>query len=792
MNRLSAITRIAFSLVSLNISLLLTAKLMGLVPNERDAVMRARGRLCEMAATNASMLADKGTGEALRMLEYSLQELVKRHPDILSAAVRYKSEILAESGQHEMHWKGDANGRSSDTEMYVPLGEDGDWGSFEMHFRPYEASGGLIRRYPLVCLLAFMTTVGLVCYGLYLGRVLQQLNPSKVVPERVREALNTFAEGLLIVDDQGRIVLSNLAFARTAGCSRENLMGRLASSLKWLTEDGEALESMPWESVLETGDPCVGEMMQLMDSDSQETRSFQVNASPIVNPDGSPRGALLSFEDVTPLEQKKAELSRMVERLHRSADEIRRQNEELQRLATRDPLTNCLNRRSFFEKFETEWESAKRYDYPLSAFMVDIDHFKSINDNHGHSVGDEVLQKVAHALQGLMREGDIVCRYGGEEFAVLLPHTAIEDAGAAADKCREGIAALEFAELSVTASFGSSCTTNSAADPQELLDQADKALYYSKRSGRNRVSAFHEIPEDLEVDESKLTRTAPLPPPANAIPFHAVSALMGALSYRDRATAEHSRRVADLCVMTADGLMTRSDCYILEIAALLHDIGKVAVPDSLLRKAGKLTDEELSAVRRSLDNGADIIRVSFDSQLMSAIVESYRIPYGETDQGSQLPLGARILAIADAFDAMTMESPYRDAMSQGEAFKELRACSGTQFDGELVERFIATTRRLKTVKTKKLAVSRETALTIGLQLERLAAALDDHDLDALQVMATRLRETADRDGVAELAQLSSALERQVVADGDLLDILHSANELMQLCRSTNTPFVGQK
>src|SRR5262249_10215454 len=134
--------------------------------------------------------------------------------------------------------------------------------------------------------------------------------------------------------------------------------------------------------------------------------------------------------------------------------EIRRENLELKTLASSDPLTACLNRRSFFAEFETQWATALRYKYPLSCVMVDVDHFNSINERSGHRVGDQVLQQVAERLKAAIRQGDLVCRYGGEEFCILLPHTSLSEAAEAAERFRQEIASRAYIQVRVTASLG--------------------------------------------------------------------------------------------------------------------------------------------------------------------------------------------------------------------------------------------------------------------------------------------------------------------------------------------------
>jgi diguanylate cyclase (GGDEF)-like protein len=475
------------------------------------------------------------------------------------------------------------------------------------------------------------------------------------------------------------------------------LVGRRASTLPWMSTDFSATSAeLPWQRVLRGEEVRQGEMLRLQTA-SEEARKFMVNSTMILDDQGNSQGALTSFGDVTPLERKKLELAEMLKCLQKSSEEIRRQNSELERLALEDPLTGCLNRRSFFESFETLWDEAVRQGRPLSCVMTDIDYFKSINDNFGHSFGDEVLRAVAKTLKQTAREADIVCRYGGEEFCVLMRNADPEAAAHGAERLRQAVASIKLPKVTVTASFGLSSTVLGAQNNQELLDQADKALSLAKRNGRNCVVRFDEVPADLVVDETSISRTRRASAPAveKPIPFHAVIALISALAYRDLPTAEHSRRVADLCVLVAEGLISPSQCYLLEIAALLHDIGKIGVPDSILLKAGRLNAEEAEVMRTYQRIGIELVRASFKSPELCAILENRTTPPdavsdpGKPGSRSRIPVGARILAIADSYDAMTRDSVYRRGMTPDAAFAELRRCVGSQFDPELVERFIA-------------------------------------------------------------------------------------------------------
>jgi response regulator RpfG family c-di-GMP phosphodiesterase len=181
---------------------------------------------------------------------------------------------------------------------------------------------------------------------------------------------------------------------------------------------------------------------------------------------------------------------------------------------------------------------------------------------------------------------------------------------------------------------------------------------------------------------------------STSVPFPAVSVLFTALSHRHAETAAHCRRVADLCAAAGQGLLPPTRCYILEVAALLHDVGKLSVPDAVLLKPGPLTEDEREVFRVQERNGEEIIMEAFNSEELNLIVRNYRAWYGgnptqpELPVGTAIPMTARLLAIADAYDAMMSDRVYCKGRSKEEAFAELRRCAGVQFDPELVERFI--------------------------------------------------------------------------------------------------------
>jgi hypothetical protein len=242
--------------------------------------------------------------------------------------------------------------------------------------------------------------------------------------------------------------------------------------------------------------------------------------------------------------------------------------------------------------------------------------------------------------------------------------------------------------------------------------------------------------------------------------------------------------VADLAVATARGLMSAGDAYLLEIAALLHDIGKIGVPDSILLKPGKLTPDEWRIMNLHARIGVEIVASSFECEPLINIVRFHHAFYTGTGsgepQGQDIPLGARIVTICDAYDAMVSDRVYRPGRPPEVAFVELRRMAGVQFDPELVERFIGiVTQRGKSLHSPTMPVSRELALNLGLQTERLASAIDDRDFTAIGAIASHLQATAKAHGLAGLAEASGLLQSSA-GDRDLAQLVEVVHEIIAL------------
>lgn len=475
-------------------TVLLSLRMLGYLDDGLQREIEHRTRLCETVAIACSQLVSSQGDASPQVL---METLKFRNPEILSVGFRLATgELVNSVGNHEANWcqvKGQAvNG------ILVPVLRGSEqYAQIEAAFEPHIQNSlfGFFAM-PSVRVTMIATLANLLGFLFWLRHCFQHLDPSRVIPDRVRSALDTFEEAIVVVDDKNRIMMVNGRLSEFLGGKPDEYQGKQLESLSWDESSLELL--MPVSEDAGEAPSC---KVLLVDRAGEE-RYFKLNQSAIVDDEGKQRGRLLSFDDITLIERQQEELQRALEELQTSQAEIAKQNEKLQYLATRDPMTGCFNRRSFFENFEKTWSGSIRYDHPLSCVMVDVDHFKSINDNFGHAMGDEVLKQVASALLETARDSDVVCRYGGEEFCVLLPHVDVDGARMAAERFRQAIAALEFDELSVTASIGCSDRVQGAESAEGMLEQADQALYKAKRGGRNQVIAYSADWSNAEETET--------------------------------------------------------------------------------------------------------------------------------------------------------------------------------------------------------------------------------------------------------------------------------------------------
>jgi diguanylate cyclase (GGDEF)-like protein len=387
-------------------------------------------------------------------------------------------------------------------------------------------------------------------------------------------------------------------------------------------------------------------------------------------------------------------------RLARAINAISSSLAETTDAANVDKLTGVPNRRTLVTELFDEVERANRYERPLSVAFVDIDHFKAVNDTYGHAAGDIVLRGVAQALQANLRATDMVGRFGGEEFMLILTETNVEEGAVLTEKLRMLVSRIRFAvegnpELSVTISIGIAGGIGARLSSDELVRDADAAMYSAKSLGRNQTYIFAEPDEDARVPRAPISAQGR----ARAVEIGktareaATASLTSVISPLPHYGGQPSALIAAIVVAMARNLaLPDAEVERIRTAALLHDLGKVAVPQEILDKPAALTSAEWRTVVQHPRIGQVILEQAAALKDAVPIIlhhherySGHGYPFGL--RGSDIPLGARIVAIADAYDAMTHDRPYKRAMSHDAAVAELRRHAGTQFDPELVTLF---------------------------------------------------------------------------------------------------------
>jgi diguanylate cyclase (GGDEF)-like protein len=353
------------------------------------------------------------------------------------------------------------------------------------------------------------------------------------------------------------------------------------------------------------------------------------------------------------------------------------------RLALTDPLTGLGNHRSFQERLQRELVNAEADLEPFTLCMIDIDDFKRINDLYGHPTGDRVLAQVG----GRLRQNGEAFRLGGDEFALLLPGFSAEQGQTAAAAVLDRIATLELPDVgSVTASAGVAGFPRQAFDRDELIRLADSALYWAKEHGKNRVHVYR--PDVVELAELRRLARGP----DRAARFRAAASLAKAVDARDTYTGSHSTRVAELGAWIAQRLgLDQEQIELTRLAGSLHDLGKLAIPEEILRKPGPLAPPERLILERHPQIGHRMLESLGVDPVADWVLHHHErwdgTGYPDRLRREEIPLGARIIFVADAYDAMTSDRAYRGRLTPRAAVEELERCAGSQFDPTIVDVF---------------------------------------------------------------------------------------------------------
>lgn len=498
-----------------------------------------------------------------------------------------------------------------------------------------------------------------------------------------RAILSTTRNAVITIERNGKITYFNRVAEELLEIDRSLVLGKNYKDVFSVEHTGTAARFISLvQDVMNSGKGKCNQEMFYTAPDGWEM-VLNVDCLPLANK--GPTGVVLIARDVT----------------HRKVIE-----EKLYELTLRDGLTGLYDHDYLKKRLNNELKKCGEQNKPLAFILLDIDNFKYYNDNFGQPAGDELLKEFARVLLDNTRSSDITARYGGDEFGIILPDTGYKTAVQVAERLRRQIAEQDFPKRELlpggrlTVSIGVALFPNHASTADELVKLADEAMYHAKRNFKNRVqpyfSAIKEFQRQLRNSNEDLLQV--------------LNTLLTVINNKDRYTYAHSEKVSEYAEMIARWLRLPDDeIKNIKIAAFLHDLGKLEIPSEILLKNGKLDQREWDIIKQHPRWGSNML-VSFPQfqKIIPWILHHHERydggGYPDGLAGEDIPLGARIIAVADSFDAMVSQRVYKKSLTINQALNELKANRYTQFDGRLVDIFINIMKNRRTESNSDLAV----------------------------------------------------------------------------------------
>ena len=455
-----------------------------------------------------------------------------------------------------------------------------------------------------------------------------------------KNTIHSAADAVISTDTEGRVVIMNNMAEIFTGWSQEEAMGKpLEIILHIHDHEGNHIENIAQESMRTNNKVELMKDYRLLTKE-KESVFIELSAAPITGSENVILGAVVIFKDIT-----------------RRREEMK----NIEDLSYRDALTGLYNRR-FLNETVSNLNNA--LSLPLTVMVVDVNGLKLTNDAFGHSIGDQLLKEVSSIIKNVTRQEDIVCRTGGDEFIILLPNSDRAQAKALKDRIVSLASKTRVDSLSVSLAIGYSVMRKEDEDFDDVFTEADNNMYRNK----------------LRYGQTIKRKT--------------IDKLLNKLNRKNQEICQHNKDVAEYSEKIGKALgLQHSQIEDLRQAAKLHDIGKVMVPKDILQKAGALTDKEKNQIRKHSEIGYQLLKEVDDYKHLAEIVLSHHEWYDGSGyprrlKAEEIPFFARIIAVADSYETMTGIRGYKASISKDEAVKELKSCSGTQFDPDIVDIFI--------------------------------------------------------------------------------------------------------
>jgi diguanylate cyclase (GGDEF)-like protein/PAS domain S-box-containing protein len=459
--------------------------------------------------------------------------------------------------------------------------------------------------------------------------------------ERYKATLLSVGEGIISTDCDGRITVMNPLAERMTGWPRQEAVGSpLTQVLRVFDEQTGKVLVNPAEVVLETTEVYQPGFPTVLASKLGKEIPVEIIAAPIKNSTGEISGVVIVLKDFS---------------------EYRERQQQIEYLSYHDFLTGLYNRR-FLEKAINDMDT--RTNQPLTVMIVDVNGLKLTNDAFGHATGDRLLRTVADILRIACRSGDIIARYGGDEFAILLPQTDAVTAEKIKQRILQAAMKTKLDTVVVSLAIGYSVKTSMLDSIENVLMSADKLMYKDK------------------FNQGKTMRN------------ETIDTVLKNINAKFEQEQTHTQRVSQYCSLISSAIgLSQKEKSEIQIAGLLHDIGKIMIPSDLLNKPEKLTDEEFDIIKRHPETGYQILKSVDEYITIAKYVLHHHERWDGTGypaglRGEGIPLQSRIIAVADAYEAMTARRVYQKTRTAPEAKEELERCSGTQFDPEIVKIFL--------------------------------------------------------------------------------------------------------